>query len=353
MWLSDYIEEKAIAWDISQNTAGAQFAEIGGYTGIGGDSSSSSPIPSSDAPTVQESAMLAITPPDNAYLDSVSGTRSEVIQYTVQQGDLLSFIASDYGVSIDSIMWANGLKDPDSITPGQVLRIPPISGVIYRVRNGDTVVLLAKRYGTDIDRIISYNHLPQDGTVNTGQELILPGGIPPRGAVTSSTIARTTSTVEKGVVFALSAAAVDTPRVPLNGTASAARLAKYENLFDHLPDLGDFFALPAMGYDWGLIHGRNGVDVSNSCGTAIYAASNGTVTVADAVGYNGGFGKYIKIVHSNGTETLYAHASKLLVQEGQAVTRGAKIALMGATGNATGCHLHFEVHGAHNPLAKE
>ena len=109
---------------------------------------------------------------------------------------------------------------------------------------------------------------------------------------------------------------------------------------------------PALGYNWGRIHGRNGVDVANSCGTPIYAAADGTVAIADAVGYNGGFGKFIRINHPNGTETLYAHASKLLASIGQVVARGQQIATIGSTGRSTGCHVHFEVHGARNPLAK-
>ena len=122
--------------------------------------------------------------------------------------------------------------------------------------------------------------------------------------------------------------------------------------FSYLPNLADYFRLPTTGYNWGRIHGRNGVDIANSCGTTIYAAADGVATVTDAEGYNGGFGKYIKVSHPNGTETLYAHASKLLISAGQPIAKGQAIALMGTTGRSTGCHLHFEVHGARNPLAK-
>ena len=122
--------------------------------------------------------------------------------------------------------------------------------------------------------------------------------------------------------------------------------------FAYLPNLGGFFMLPTTGYDWGRIHGRNGVDIANSCGTPIYAAADGSVTSAKTSGWNGGFGNFLKILHSNGTETLYAHASRLLATVGEYVTKGQQIAVMGSTGNSTGCHLHFEVHGAKNPLAK-
>jgi murein DD-endopeptidase MepM/ murein hydrolase activator NlpD len=59
--------------------------------------------------------------------------------------------------------------------------------------------------------------------------------------------------------------------------------------------------------------------------------------------YSTSFGNYIKIEHSNGDITLYAHCSKLLVRVGDTVDRGQQIAKMGMTGTATGVHLHFEL----------
>ena len=122
--------------------------------------------------------------------------------------------------------------------------------------------------------------------------------------------------------------------------------------FSHLPDLGSYFIPPTAGYNWGIIHGRNAIDIANSCGTQNKASADGVIAIATETGWNGGFGKYIKATHSNGTETIYGHLSKVLVSVGQVVAQGEVIALMGTTGNSTGCHLHFEVHGAKNPLAK-
>lgn len=272
--------------------------------------------------TINENFLLAHSPTSTDYIEASGYRRTQVTEYTVQSGDLLSFIASDYGISMDSIIWANGLKNADSISPGQVLKIPPVSGIIHQVKKSDTIASIAKKYGGDEAKIIEFNSLSQNGELQTGNEIIVPDGRVKTAIATSGT------------------------------TAATAKASAKAKPFSYLPDLGNYFMQPASGRNWGKIHGRNGVDIANSCGTPIYAAADGLVSVADSSGYNGGFGKYIKIAHPNGTETLYAHSMKLLVASGQVVGRGQQIMLMGTTGRSTGCHLHFEVHGARNLLAK-
>jgi murein DD-endopeptidase MepM/ murein hydrolase activator NlpD len=71
------------------------------------------------------------------------------------------------------------------------------------------------------------------------------------------------------------------------------------------------------------------------------AAQEGTVAFA---GYNGAYGKVVKLDHANGFSTLYAHNSRLLVYVGQTIEAGQVICLSGSTGRSTGPHLHFEVH---------
>ncbi len=92
------------------------------------------------------------------------------------------------------------------------------------------------------------------------------------------------------------------------------------------------------GQRWGRMH--EGTDFAAQQGSSIYAAESGTVYYA---GYCGDYGKLVRIDHGNGMQTYYAHCSELLVCEGQKVTRGEKIALVGSTGRSTGPHLHFEV----------
>ena len=93
-----------------------------------------------------------------------------------------------------------------------------------------------------------------------------------------------------------------------------------------------------FGYRWGVLHG--GIDIANSIGTPIVAASDGVVIDA---GPTAGYGIWVKLRHSDGTVTLYGHLSKVLVNIGERVYAGDQIAKMGNTGNSTGPHLHFEV----------
>jgi len=85
---------------------------------------------------------------------------------------------------------------------------------------------------------------------------------------------------------------------------------------------------------------HDGLDIATSKGTPIRSAGAGVVVFA---GRRHGYGNVVEIDHGFGYHTLYAHASKLLVEVGQEIARGQEIALVGSTGRSTGPHLHFEV----------
>jgi len=82
-----------------------------------------------------------------------------------------------------------------------------------------------------------------------------------------------------------------------------------------------------------------GIDIANNVGTPEVAADGGQVVFA---GW-GSYGIYVEIDHGNGFHTIYGHMSAVVVKTGQAVTQGQLIGLMGATGRASGPHLHFEI----------
>ena len=93
---------------------------------------------------------------------------------------------------------------------------------------------------------------------------------------------------------------------------------------------------------YGMRNGRlhSGIDIADKTNTEIYAAQSGEVICA---GYSGNYGNLIKIQHDNGYQTYYAHCNKILVSVGDYVEKNQLIGLVGATGNATGPHLHFEI----------
>lgn len=102
---------------------------------------------------------------------------------------------------------------------------------------------------------------------------------------------------------------------------------------------------------WGTYDFHLGLDIVAPVYTEIYASDGGVVTWAQ---YSSSYGYMVRIRHAGGVETLYAHQSKLAVEAGDIVERGQVIGYVGASGNVSGCHLHFEVryhHVATDPLA--
>lgn len=95
-----------------------------------------------------------------------------------------------------------------------------------------------------------------------------------------------------------------------------------------------------FGSRWGSTH--KGIDIGAPKGTPVKAAASGTV-VLSSYGYNGGYGNYVIVSHSNGVQTVYGHCTSLNVKVGQTISQGQVVATVGSTGRSTGNHLHFEI----------
>jgi murein DD-endopeptidase MepM/ murein hydrolase activator NlpD len=278
-----------------------------------------------DITIIDESALLAETGIVGSIVEVKERENNDKISvYVVRPGDTLSQIAEIYGVSSNTIRWANDLEGP--ISPGDRLIILPVSGITHVVKIGGTVENIANIYDGDAREIALFNGISVDKELKPGDEILVPNAVPlDHGKKEESSSSTKTAT---------STARVST-------TVATTSSPSYSGYYTHpVPT-----AIKTQG-----IHGYNAIDLGAPVGTPIYAAAAGTVTVSKETGWNGGYGIYIVISHDNGTQTVYAHNSDNIVSYGQRVSRGQLIGYVGSTGNSTGPHVHFEIRGARNPF---
>jgi murein DD-endopeptidase MepM/ murein hydrolase activator NlpD len=271
--------------------------------------------------------------------------RSETENYTVQSGDTVAAIAARFGVNVGTIINANKLSARASIKPGDTLKIPPVSGLLYAVKKGDTVGRIASLYKVDVTAIQQANNLSKEDALKIGQELVLPGAVPlpepvkPKVAVKPNV--PKTSIPGKSVdeYQESKTPPADARTKPADADVSAVKTTLIWPTTQHVIN---------QYYGWR----HTGVDIDGDYTDPIYASADGVVEVA---GWNsGGYGLQIVVNHENGMKTRYAHASKLFVSAGERVKKGQVMAMVGTTGRSTGTHLHYEVYkngGRVNPLA--
>lgn len=299
----------------------------------------------------QNSYVIKTSPPDATNTDT-DQRRSFVIDYDVKDGDTLTRIADNFGISLNTLIWANDLSAKSIIKEGQELKILPIDGVLYIVKKGDNLSEITKKYKAEMEDIIDFNDLPADGLIKEGMDLILPNAVMPSSSIASTS---SKSTAKSGSVSQKVVSVVSSAKQKLSTLYAEAE---------------KFFIIPVSGR---ITQGRHSytppaVDIGNACGTPVFASADGTVTVARQTTSRssraeGGYGNNVRIQHSNGALSLYSHLlyGSLLVNEGDYVKQGQKIAEIGGgwekrglrmkgAGRSTGCHLHYEVRNGTNLL---
>lgn len=235
--------------------------------------------------------------------------RDKTIDYTVERGDTLSTIAEKFGISVETIRWANNLFS-DNITVGDSLKILPVTGIEYKVAKGDSVYSIAKKLDTDAQKIVDFpfNDFanPETFSLVEGQMLIVPDGVKPAEQ----------STFRRQVYIA-------SGPVTISG----------------------------LGFTW-PVHGiisqfsswyHTALDIAAAYGTPVVAAQNGIVSSVSVGTWDFGYGTNV-YVRNGDVETHYAHFSGVNVSAGQQVSAGATVlGWIGMTGRTTGPHVHFEV----------
>ncbi len=254
----------------------------------------------------------------------------EVRSYTVEGGDTLSSIAQKFGISTNTVLWANNLADTAVIKPGQTLTILPVSGVAYTVQKNDTTDSIAKKFNSTTDKILAFNRITGSEGLNTGDQIIIPDGSitptpQPTPTPTSSSSNSSSNSSGKKITFL---------NIPAPSRVAAGARLLWPAIFHKL---NQYFH-----------YGHTGIDIDARVGQPIYAASDGVVSEVKYERY--GYGFHVVINHGGGMSTLYAHQSKIIAHVGQTVSRGDIIGYVGMTGRTTGPHLHFEVRINNTPV---
>ena len=230
---------------------------------------------------------------------------------------------------------------------GQSIILPPGNGILHEIRFGETLSDIATRYDVPLDAITSFapNHIASPNDIMETQVVYVPGGKPIPAAAPAEP--EPTATEDAGTPSADDATPVPTEDTSGGGSdgggsssggggsSSGGVLASSSGLI--WPVYGPISSYYGPSHPLGI-----DIDGFNLAGASIGAATSGTVVFA---GGNAccSYGLYVVIMSPGGIETLYAHLSSISVSQGETVSQGESIGIIGSTGYSTGRHLHFEV----------
>ncbi len=210
--------------------------------------------------------------------------------------------------------------EPAAVRPRPARTAPEVHHVL---QPGQTLWRLARAYGVSLDELMRANHIDDPDTLEVGQSAYIPGAttlldVPPYPAP-------------------LGAAGTEAGEAGRDTASRADWLWPVKG-----GEILSYFGAPRRG------HRHTGIDIRGRQGQAVRATRNGRVV------YSGsgmrGYGKTVIIEHADGTRSLYAHGSALLVRAGQRVERGQTVARIGRSGNASTEHCHFEIRDGNGPI---
>ena len=262
-------------------------------------------------------------------IEKFHGEEQGAVYYTVQQGDTPWTVAGSFGISVDELQAQNPQQDfSSSFYVGDVLTISQAMPYLQVKRTLISTYQETIPYSTEEQ---------EDNELAFGSTKIIQDGAEGLAEVTQQQVFYGDSSTPSETTI------ID--RVVLQEPVTKI-IAKGKKLANgDLASTGSGSLMwPVPGYSYvsrWMSSYHKGADICAPYGTPIYAADSGVVTTA---GYHYSYGNYVIINHGNGYQTLYAHASRLNVHVGQAVSQGDVIAYVGSTGNSTGNHCHFEVY---------
>jgi murein DD-endopeptidase MepM/ murein hydrolase activator NlpD len=272
---------------------------------------------------------------DNAITLLKNGTLEQK-KYLVQTGDVLGSIANNNGLTLSQMIEINPELNENSVLQiGQEVNITVLVPYVQVIVDKETHVKEELPFGKEV---------VEDASLFKGDTKVRQDGQNGLREVTYL------SSEQNGQIVVKQEQNAKVLQEPINEVT--VRGTKV------VPSRGDgSFAWPTnggyvssqMGYRWGKMH--KGIDIARPSNGTIKTVDNGVVVSA---GWDGGYGNKIVIDHQNGLRTVYGHLSSIDVSVGQTVPKGSKIGVMGATGDSTGVHLHFEVYkngSLQNPIS--
>ena len=247
------------------------------------------------------------------------------LAYYVRSGDTLASLSKRFYTESDLIAAMNGVDEAASLPVGKMIYLPKDPATNVTVTKGESLWAIAKKYHTTVDTLIGYNDLESPDQLKIGEVISIPNI---NSYEESDSIAVTKVSSRLGVLE--------------RATNKITTKANHKTTSDGVkwlcpltgPITSDFGSR-----DSGFHHG---VDVAAPLGAKVRSVAAGTVTFTGWKSWV--YGNAVMIDHGNGWSSLYAHASKIFVKTGAWVKAGQTIMAVGQTGNATGPHLHIEVH---------
>lgn len=296
-----------------------------------------------------------------ATLMNLSGMSSRPLYVTpsdkyhiVKPGDTLSLISRQSGVSVGNLKLYNNL-DSDRIEIGQKIYYAPHQAMKrnyiterevppdgrHTVSKGDDLPLIAKMYGLDLLDLVHYNRITS-WDLTPGEVIYLNAKGLDKESLAEK---KAEKKAEKEAV----------PRQPVASSSKPKPepvITREKEISPQAPDKLEH--QPVEGYTitcrFNKKDRHQGIDLAAPLGTPIYAVLDGKVIYS---GVQKGYGNLVILEHSDRLMTVYAHNETNIVEAGESVHAGDKIASMGSTGRSTGNHLHFEIRKAGQPLDPE
>ncbi|NYV66348.1 peptidoglycan DD-metalloendopeptidase family protein [Bacillus sp. Gen3] len=256
--------------------------------------------------------------------------------YKVKEGDVLGSIAAEHQLEEEKLLQLNPDLSEDTILQiGQELNITEYEPLVH---------VMVQKEIHKIEKIPYKKEVIEDPSMYKGDKKVKQKGKNGKSELTYIIIEENGKQVKKDINEE------KVLKKPVNHIVIVGtKVSPSRGSGDFAWPTNGGYISSQLGQRWGSMH--KGIDIARPSNRTIKAADNGRVVFA---GWDGGYGNKIIIDHNNGFRTVYAHLSSINVSAGEIVPKGSAIGVMGATGDATGIHLHFEVYkdgNLMNPLS--